>query len=77
MSTLVQNPKATVWQQRIISELRGIPEPQLAELYNLIHYFRLGLEQSSAQPRQPGLLHGQLGTAFFEALPDEELRAWE
>lgn len=77
MPTPVQNQKATVWQQRIIGELRDIPEPKLAELYDLIHYFRLGLAQSSAQPRQPGLLQGQLGAAFFEPLPDEELRAWE
>jgi hypothetical protein len=26
--------------------------------------------------RQPGLLTGQLGEAFFELLPEEELRAW-
>ncbi|CDH43618.1 hypothetical protein [Candidatus Contendibacter odensensis] len=77
MPTQVQDNRETMWQQRIMSELRNIPEPKLAELYDLIHYFRLGLTQPSAQPRQPGLLHGQLGAAFFEPLPDEELRAWE
>ena len=77
MSTLVQDATTSLWQQRIIGELRHIPEPELAELYNVIHYFRLGLEQSSAPPRQPGLLKGQLGAAFFEPLPEEELRAWE
>ena len=77
MSTLSQEPSASLWQQRIIGELQHIPEPQLAELYKLIHYFRLGLEHSSVPPRQPGLLKGQLGTAFFEPLPEEELRARE
>jgi len=29
------------------------------------------------KPRTPGLLKGQLGDAFFEPLPDEELQQWE
>lgn len=28
-------------------------------------------------PRQAGWLAGQLGSAFFEPLPDDELAAWE
>lgn len=28
-------------------------------------------------PRQPGLLNGHLDDAFFEPLPDDELKAWE
>jgi hypothetical protein len=65
--------------QKIVQELQNIPEDKLAELYNLIHYFRLGLERESArqQPRTPGLLTGKLGDAFFEPLPEEELQAWE
>ena len=31
-------------QEQIIKELKQIPEDKLAELYDLIHYFRLGLE---------------------------------
>jgi excisionase family DNA binding protein len=27
--------------------------------------------------RQPGLLEGKLGEAFFEPLPEEELQQWE
>ena len=27
-------------------------------------------------PRQPGLLTGTVGAAFFEPLPEEELDAW-
>lgn len=30
-----------------------------------------------AQPRTPGLLTGQLGDAFFEPLPEEEIQLWE
>ena len=28
-------------------------------------------------PRQPGWLAGELGSAFFEPLPDDELAGWE
>jgi len=28
-------------------------------------------------PRQAGILKGKLGKAFFEPLPEEELKAWE
>jgi hypothetical protein len=63
--------------QKIIQELQDIPEEKLAELYDVIHYFRLGLSQESAQPRTPGLLTGQLNDAFFDPLPEEELQQWE
>jgi len=63
--------------QKIIQELQDIPEEKLAELYNVIHYFRLGLSKDITQPRIPGLLTGQLNDAFFEPLPEEELWQWE
>ena len=63
--------------QKIVQELQDIPEDKLAELYDLIHYFRLGLEREPVQPRTPGLLAGQLGDLFFEPLPEEELQQWE
>jgi hypothetical protein len=63
--------------QKIVQELQDIPEDKLAELYDLIHYFRLGLEREPVQPRTPGLLTGQIGDAFFEPLPEEELQQWE
>lgn len=63
--------------QKIIQELKDIPEEKLIEIYNLIHDFRLGLNQEDTQPRTPGLLIGQLGEAFFEPLPEEELQQWE
>jgi hypothetical protein len=63
--------------QKIVQELQDIPEDKLAELYDLIHYFRLGLGQETAQPRTPGLQTGKLGDAFFEPLAEEELQRWE
>jgi hypothetical protein len=63
--------------QKIYQELQDIPADKLAEIYDLIHYFRLGLKTEPGQPRTPGLLVGQLGDAFFEPLPEEELKEWE
>ena len=28
-------------------------------------------------PRLPGIAHGKVTDAFFESLPEEELKAWE
>ncbi len=63
--------------EKIYQELQDIPEDKLAEIYDLIHYFRLGLGQKQTQPRTPGLIQGTLGNSFFEALPEEELQQWE
>ncbi|MBE9162152.1 MULTISPECIES: hypothetical protein [Microcoleaceae] len=63
--------------EKIVQELQDIPEDKLAEIYDLIHYFRLGLGREQPQPRRPGLLTGKLGDTFFEPLPFEELEQWE
>ena len=36
-------------QDDIINELQYIPEAKLIELYDIIHYFRLGLTSEAAQ----------------------------
>jgi hypothetical protein len=59
--------------QKIYQELQDIPEDKLAEIYDLIHYFRLGLGQDQTQPRTPGLIQVTLGDAFFEPLPEVDL----
>ncbi|MBE9116687.1 hypothetical protein IQ249_12320 [Lusitaniella coriacea LEGE 07157] len=62
---------------KIVQELKAIPEEKLIEIYDLIHYFRLGLGQETLQPRTPGLLAGKLSDSFFDPLPEEELQQWE
>jgi hypothetical protein len=62
---------------KIIEELQELPEAKLAQIYDLVHYFRRGLELEPKQPRTPGLLKGQLEEAFFEPLPEDELEQWE
>jgi hypothetical protein len=37
--------------QKIIDELNEIPEEKLTQIYELIHYFRLGLNQRSSLVR--------------------------
>jgi len=73
-----------VLAEEIAKEINLIPTNKLPELYDFIHYFRIGLEQSQQVyqnyllvPRQAGIMSGKLGEAFFEPLPEEELRAWE
>jgi hypothetical protein len=63
--------------EKIIQELRHIPDEKLADLYRVIYFFRLGIGQQAQFPRSPGLLRGKLGDAFFDPLPEEELRLWE
>ena len=63
--------------EKIIQELQEIPEEKLIQLYDLIHYFRLGLNKENNQPRTPGLLTGKLSETFFDPLPEEELQQWE
>ncbi|GEM_PF-607994 len=55
----------------------SIPEDKLTQIYELIPYFRLGLNVESQEARTPGLLKGKLRGAFFDPLPEEELQQWE
>ncbi len=41
-----------VLQQQIMQELQQIPENKLAEIYDLIHYFRLGLNKEQKTERR-------------------------
>jgi hypothetical protein len=33
-------------RERLIDEIRGIPDTRVAEVYDLIHFFRVGLEKA-------------------------------
>jgi hypothetical protein len=64
-------------QQQIMLELADIPADKLTGLYELIHYFKLGLIKEKTQERTPGILQGMVSSSFFEPLPEQELDAWE
>jgi hypothetical protein len=71
-------------QDRLIEEIKQIPPNKLAEVYDFVHYFRLGLaheEQRQALPenRPIGLAKDrfQVPASFFEPLPDDLLDTFE
>ena len=74
-----------ILQEQIIEEIKQIPNDKLVEIYDLIHYFRLGLTQEkqshkiSVKQRPIGLSKGkfQVPMSFHEPLPDEILEAFE
>ena len=39
-------------KQRVLQEIELIPEDKLADLYNFLHYFRLGLEKAHPAKRE-------------------------
>ena len=72
-------------QEQIIEEIKQIPNDKLVEIYDLIHYFRLGVTQEkqshkiTVKKRPIGLSKGefQVPVSFFEPLTDEVLDAFE
>lgn len=70
-------------QEKIIAEIKQIPDEKLAEIYDLVHYFRLGLLQERktlpVKQRPIGLAKGlvDIPVGFFEPLPDDILDAFE
>jgi hypothetical protein len=69
--------------EQLIEEIKQIPSEKLAEIYDLIHYFRLGLAQENPteniRERPIGLAKGQfeIPASFFEPLPDDVLSGFE
>jgi len=71
-------------QEQLIEEIKLIPNEKLVEIYDLVHYFRLGLSQEknqemSLKQRPIGLSKGkfQVPESFFEPLTKEILDAFE
>ncbi|WP_418321113.1 type II toxin-antitoxin system Phd/YefM family antitoxin [Piscinibacter sakaiensis] len=75
MSTIVNVHEAKTHFSRLLDMAHAGQEIILAKAGK--PYARLvPLERAPAR-RQPGRLPGRLGDSFFDALPDEELHAWE
>ncbi len=51
---------------RVLEEIRLIPENKLLDLYDFIHYFRLGLEASKGNDKQIMQFAG-----CWQDMPDE------
>lgn len=74
-----------ILQEQIIEEIKQIPKDKLVEIYDLIHYFRLGVTLEKGNPkaaikqRPIGLSKEtfQVPSSFFEPLSDDILDAFE
>lgn len=71
-------------QEQIIQEIKQIPSEKLAEVYDFVHYFRLGLQHGKPFPeplkqRPIGLAKNdfQVPASFFDPLPEDMLDAFE
>lgn len=58
---------ALLIKSKVLQEIDLIPEDKLADLYNFIHYFRLGLEKSQATKYKSSLAFA----GCWEDMPDE------
>ena len=54
-------------KNKVLQEIDLIPEDKLADLYNFIHYFRLGLEKSQLTNARPILAFA----GCWKDMPDE------
>lgn len=75
MSVTVNVHEAKTHLSRLLERAHGGEEIILAKAGK--PYARLMPLPSEKPRRQPGRLKGAITDAFFEPLPEEELRAWE
>jgi hypothetical protein len=66
-------------QEQLIDEIKQIPSEKLAEVYDLIHYFRLGLLHEKRTPPATGELYPLRGKPILFEDPTEPvaLEDWE
>lgn len=59
---------------RVLEEIGRLPEDRLPGLYDVVHFFRLGLESSKAEPQDVMAFAGSwrdMSDSDFEAFLDE------
>lgn len=65
-------------QEQILQEIQLIPQEQLAVVYEILHYFRLGLETTQSQPKSvmqyAGCWQDMPEEVFSELLTDVQTR---
>lgn len=75
MSVIINVHEAKTHLSRLLDRAHAGEEIVLAKSGK--PYARLVPLRSEKPKRQPGRLKGSIGDAFFEPLPESELRAWE
>ena len=63
---------ALMIKDKVIQEINLIPEDKLADVYNFIHYFRLGLETSAHHANKQTLAFA----GCWREMPDETFSAF-
>lgn len=75
MTTIVNVHDAKTHLSRLLEQAHAGEEIILAKAG--VPYARLVPLAPATPIRRPGRLKGRLSDAFFEPLPDDELKAWE
>jgi prevent-host-death family protein len=75
MTTIVNVHEAKTHLSRLLERVHAGEEIILAKAGT--PYARLVPLNNEKPVRRPGRLVGQISAAFFDPLPEEELRAWE
>jgi prevent-host-death family protein len=75
MSHMVNVQEAKAHFSRLLDQAHAGEEIILAKAGK--PYARLMPLPAEPRNRRPGRLKGKVGDAFFEPLPEEELKAWE
>ena len=44
--------RANIVRNKLLEEIEKIPEDKVSDIYNLVHYFRLGLQSQKANPKK-------------------------
>lgn len=75
MPIIVNVQEAKTHLSRLMDQAHGGQEIILAKSGK--PYARLVPLAAETSGRRPGRIRGRLGDAFFEPLPEDELKAWE
>jgi hypothetical protein len=66
-------------QQQIMEEIQHIPENKLSEVYDLIHYFRLGIQHEAQETKKTENKYPLRGTVINYSDPTDPvvLNDWD
>lgn len=63
----------TALRVKVIEEIQQMPEEKLGELYDVLHFFRIGLQQSPASSQEDAVM---AFAGCWKDMPNEEFDAF-
>ena len=63
----------TALRVKLIEEIEQMPEEKLGELYDVLHFFRIGLQHTPAASHENGVM---AFAGCWSDMTDEEFDAW-